>query len=138
MEERRLQTETINRLADRIEQCRDVDIDDHEPDDGRAFTMRSETYNCGSPACILGHQRDMAGKGKQSESMEWAGFAADLGITHEQARDLCGPVGKEAHYQAKPGWSTHITARRAVAVLRHLRDTGEVDWTTPAADDSAA
>ena len=124
-----LNTAAINALADRIEQCVDVEIDDHEPESGPAFTMFNDVYPCGLPGCILGHQREMAGRGKRSDHTDWAHFAADLGLTHAQTRDLCGPVFKDAHFAANPGQSTHITARRAGAVLRNLAATGNVDWT---------
>ncbi len=45
----------INQLADRIEQCNDVDLHVHQPSMGLSFAMKSTSYDCGSPACLMGH-----------------------------------------------------------------------------------
>ena len=124
-----LNTEVITMLADRIEQCREVPFDEYTSDMDRAFTMCRSSYECGAPACIMGHVAAM--------DQETLGFVAAestydvsraLGITPEQSHELCVPGHGHANYlrhQEEPGW---ITKAHAVAVLRHLANTGRVEW----------
>ena len=133
-----LNTEAINQLADRIEQCEQVEMSDHKPGRvGPAFTMRKVAYVCGAPACLMGHNAAMHGRNSTSVfgNLE---IAADLGITETQAHELCAPQNAYADYFACPDEPTFIAKDHVVAVLRNLRDTGEVDWKIGAADDSAA
>ena len=55
-------------------------------------------------------------------------IAARLGISRDAAQRLIWPENPSARYIAArgdPGW---ITVQHAVAVLRHLAKTGDVDW----------
>ena len=125
----KLQTETIKQLADRIEQCEEVGPGDYTPSMGLAFTMRYATYACGAPACILGHNHAMHGRTKKGINYySCIPFANDLGITKDQAVELSAPKNGFAQFAALPGWTGWITKRHTVAVLRHLANTGEVDW----------
>ena len=136
----KLDTEAINELADHIEQCEQVEVHDHKRGRvGPAFTMVQIEYDCGAPACLMGHNAELHGR-------DWAeligdlthDIAEDLGITKHQAEELCSPQHDYADYFVSPDDLGFITKAHAVAVLRNLRDTGEVDWTIGAADDSAA
>ena len=108
-----LNTEVITMLADRIEQCREVPFDEYTSDMDRAFTMCRSSYECGAPACIMGHVAAM--------DQETLGFVAAestydvsraLGITPEQSRELCVPGHGHANYlrhQEEPATSPRIT-----------------------------
>ena len=125
----KLQVEKINRLADIVEACQDVTIDDHEPVSGLSFTMERENYACGAPGCILGHNAAAHGR----SLLGWtamADIAIDLGITQGQAQQLCAPEFPNADYQDTPGQPGYISAARAAACLRNLAETGQVNWIT--------
>ena len=125
----KLQTERINALADRIEQCEEVNMIDHQPHMGLAFSMRYCVYPCGAPACILGHNHAMYSRTERDIiGYSFNLLANDLGITKDQAFELCAPNNGFATFSALPGWPGWITKRHAVDVLRHLANTGEVDW----------
>lgn len=117
--------EKINQLADRIEKCEEVEDHNHAQGMGPSFTMSDVTYACGSPACILGHAKAMHGNfaGCYTDSL-----AKDLGISVGRAGELSAPEHEYAEYQATEGDKGFITKNHAVAVLRNLAATGEVDW----------
>ena len=125
----KLQTETINQLADRIEQCEEVNMGAHQPLMGLAFSMEYNRYKCGAPACLLGHQSAMYGRTKKEiNNYTYIAFANELGITSREAVELYVPCNGFAYVIARPGEPGWITKHHAVAVLRHLANTGEVDW----------
>ena len=94
-----LQTERINQLADRIEQCKEVEIDAHTSDMGPAFSMYSSKYKCGSPACIQGHWCAMHyGPTLERTNYSYVSLASDLGITSEKALELYTPIRRFALY----------------------------------------
>ena len=137
----KLNIEAINELADRIEQCEEVESYAHTRGRvGPAFTMAQIQYNCGAPACLMGHNAVLHGVscGDFIENNENVGIAVDLGITVKQSEELCQPQHPHADYFVDPDDRGFITKAHAVAVLRNLRDTGEVDWRIGAAEDSAA
>ena len=124
----KLNTENINQLADHIEQCKEVTREDHRHSMGPSFTMRNTIYSCGAPACMLGHNQALHKRSVRCTPMDT--FANDLGITVTQAEELTCPAdNNSADYRAPPGYWSYISKARAVAVLRHLADTGKVDWT---------
>ena len=51
-----------------------------------------------------------------------------LGISAIQARDLQTPRFTDAHYQEYPGKYGYINRLRAIAVLKNLLETEEVEW----------
>ena len=117
--------ERINQLADRIEECEEVDEMDHQRSMGPSFTMSDVAYPCGSPACIMGHAKDMLGVlARASDEL----LAKDLGISVLQATELSAPDHEYADYGLVAGDFGFITKDHAVAVLRYLAATGEVDW----------
>ena len=122
-----LNIEAINELADRIEACSQVAHYAHEPEMGNSFSMMADTYECGAPACLMGHNQELHNRNAANGSTR--NMANDLGITRDQAIDLCVPKYQYANYRqddrGKPG---HITTAHAIAVLRNLVNTGEVDW----------
>ena len=119
--------EKINRLADLVESCRDVTIDDHEPGIGPAFSMARTQYECGAPGCILGHNGAMHGR-ERLDLQAISELADDLGITIWHAEELCAPEYPHADYTAVPGQPGYISAARAADCLRNLADTGVVSW----------
>lgn len=129
----KLNIEKINCLADRIEQCVDVEPGAHSSlvYNGfkvRGFTMHQVHYPCGAPACLMGHNAAMHGRTGPCY-LERNDIAKDLGITEDQADELCAPEHSEyAHYCFEPGTPGFITKQHAVSVLRNLADTGAVDW----------
>ena len=126
-----MKTETIRRLADRIEACAEVEILAYKPDMGPSFTMFCPSYACGAAACILGHNQEMHGRvDKTCTPSTVSTLSDDLGIEFDQAIELCTPANDYVDFRIHKGESGHITKAHAVAVLRNLMDTGEVDWTS--------
>ena len=129
-----LQVEKINLLADIIENCKEVLLQDHEPgNDRRSFSMESAWYECGAPACLLGHNHAMHGRTRRSikrvsHQNNLDAIAYDLGLTYSQAAELCVPTHNYAQYTAAPGDPGFITTEHAAAVLRNLADEGRVEW----------
>ena len=116
----------INRLADLIEECDEVEFHDHKSEMGPSFTMLDTYYACGSPACLVGHNNEM--HGRQTNDSSIFVVAEDLGISLSQAVILCAPESENANYRSGPHDPRHITKAQAVAVLRHLADEGVVLW----------
>lgn len=95
-------------------------------------------HHCGTVACIAGyafaikHPRTSAAKIRAIE--ERTGGDADDDPIVEEARDFLGitPDESEALFfpdAYDPDLILHnLPAEQAVAVLRHLAETGEVDW----------
>ena len=122
-------TELINQLADRIEKCKEVELNAHKSDMGPSFTMFAGNYPCGAAACIVGHNQDMHGRAViRFNAATLSTLAADLGIGVSEAHELCAPISHFASYISSKGDPWHITKHHAVAVLRNLAATGEVDW----------
>lgn len=113
-----MNTDNIRRLADIIEQQPHTTVSALS-----GFTMLNWTHDCGTPACIAGwanylHNSD----GREQVRMESAYRARLwLGLGEEDADELFG-IGED-----DPGLES-VTPTHAAAVLRHLADTGEVDW----------
>ena len=122
----KLNTEKINELTDRIEQCNDVDFEDHVPSTvGLSFAMLMPFYRCGAPACMLGHYQNM----NRLEMCNTQTLATDLGLSVDQVDELTAPQHAHADFESvDPNDPGYITKRRAVAVLRNLASTGEVNW----------
>ena len=84
---------------------------------------------CGEPSCIAGHvlvanlSRSYGPRGPMPDA------AFVLGLEDEQGKELFMPSYLTYHFMAISGKKGWITAEHAVAVLEHLRDHGEVDWT---------
>lgn len=114
-----MNTDRIRQLADIIER------QPHTPITAESgFNMDNWTHDCGTPACICGWansvQNELNGTehriGSPMHARNW------LGLTTEQGEDLFRPFGIDNLL-----WDS-ITPTHAAAVLRHLADTGKVDW----------
>ena len=94
---------------------------------GKGFRMADHRHSCGTPSCIMGWASWMFGGDAVDVVDDDAAlrniFSVDMQI------DLTYPVYDYATISANPGEPGHITASHAAAVLRHLAETGEVDWT---------
>ena len=72
-----LNTEAINELTDHLEQCAEVEVNDHRWGMlGPAFNMAQIQYHCGAPACLLGHNAILHGR-------DCAGLVGDLGLAED-------------------------------------------------------
>ena len=77
-----LNTEAINELADHIEQCEQVEFHDRKRGmRGPTFTMAQIQYDCGAPACLIGHNAVLHGRG-------CADLVGDLDLAADLAADL--------------------------------------------------
>lgn len=98
---------------------------------------------CGTAACIGGTchllfklnedgetYNDYESGSGEFDATEWIFEGLDLKAPAEElGRDLFVPnIPGVARWNAYPGNPEHITREHAIAVLRHLRDTGEVEW----------
>lgn len=123
-----MNTENIIKVADAIEQHSIPDLGFNM----RALIDEADSINvpnhfeepCGTVACIAGWAYVLAGGSVKTRdpvkvwetATDWIGFE-----TGGEARDLFAP---HEHL----GRFTRLTPTQAVAVLRHLAATGEVDW----------
>ena len=101
----------------------------------------SETYDqtcfkhlCGTPACIAGHAVILAG-GRLSPSSYDNGLCLDQhgGRSHARvvAKEWMGLNERQANDAFDPcpySWDHDTTPQDAAAMLRHLAETGKVEW----------
>lgn len=73
-------------------------------------------HRCGTVACIGGHAAILFPEGHPNET---------LGLSLSEGKELFYAWSYREWYDVK---LRNITIRHAVAVLRHLAETGEVDW----------
>ena len=95
--------------------------------------MNSFVNDCGSPACIAGWTLALATDEELSSVDDICRMSAAqllLGLNSSNGRSLLAPNKQNEgwDYAAKPGQPHYITAHHAVATLRHLAATSEVDW----------
>ena len=108
-----MNTDHILKLAEHIEQ-----LDPSEYDQSQL-----EHPRCGTPACIAGHAVWLAGW--------WGRLPTGFGAQIDFAKDWLGLSQAERYalFSAHPdGLDDPPTAQDAAATLRHLAETGEVDW----------
>ena len=81
-------------------------------------------HNCGTVACIGGWAATLASDGKVARwtASRWRAAVEYLGLEMSEANDLFVPHDLRL---------SAIEPSQAVAVLRHLAKTGEVDWSIP-------
>ena len=119
-------------LAGHLEKCEVVSFEDAYklradyrdiPQD--SFTMQGCSYSCGAPACLVGHGLSLA----KAPKHRWPSdqFASIYGVDAIQVAKLFSPA-LMYKWDAIKFSPRHITPRHAAAVLRHLVNTGEVDW----------
>ena len=77
-----------------------------------------EKFSCGTPACIFGHIKSLGGESIK----DW------LGLSQTESDKLYAPCSIHANYLAKPYGKGYIGKQRALRVLNHLLETGEVEW----------
>ena len=136
-----MKTERIIELADHL----DSEVLDlyHPRDRNKAganplFSMlvysEKNAYNnhaeeCGTCACIAGHTIHLWGRGIQPSDFKHDARML-LGLEIDIADELFEPCDHmEAWYfQDDPDDPAFISSHRAARVLRHLAETGEVDW----------
>lgn len=108
--------ELILKVADEIEAMPHSNLQAKRVRSGFNMSDWFERYPCGTVCCIGGHLT-------RRMSVDLDGVADRLGITRYQADTLCFAVGR------KPGTAlSQIKPSQAAAVLRHLAETGNVDW----------
>lgn len=104
-------------LADLIEQQPHT-----SPSSERGFTMADFTHDCGTPACLAGWAAWESEN--RPEVIEWSLAASKatqfLCIGYDMADELFEP-------DDIAGWD-RITPAHAAFTLRHLAETGVVDW----------
>ena len=94
----------------------------------RTFDMSSYTHDCDTPACLAGHGARLFWKlDLQGLNLE-DGVASELDIAGGKANKLFRPVTYNFHFSADLNGEGYITKEHAVATLRHLAKTGEVDY----------
>lgn len=118
-----LQIDRIRQLADIIQ------AQPHTPITAESgFNMCNWTHTCGTPACIAGWANFVRTDDDGTFLGDMSAAAMWLGITKSQAEELFAP---DEDFEEEDGplflWS-EITPTHAAAVLRHLADTGRVDW----------
>ena len=102
----------ILKLAEYMENLRPEEYD-------QRYSEHPRGPHCGTPACIAGHAAWLAGQwsyeGTIEDAKEW------LGITWDHANGL---------FDSAPyvGEDLTPTPQDAARTLRHLAETGEVDW----------
>lgn len=90
------------------------------------FMSANPGAGCGTVACIAGWCNLINGNDINQSSFYFAQKWLDL--SYEEADNLF-------YANQHPGWATSysvledITAEQAVRTLRHLAETGEIDWT---------
>jgi hypothetical protein len=112
--------ERILALADLIEEQPHTD---EEADEG--FTMESITHDCGTPACIAGWAAWEA-LGRQRGDLY--SIHTDLDAKAREFLDIDPLKAEDLFYPPFPIVYATVTPSEAAATLRHLAETGEVDW----------
>ena len=77
-----------------------------------------DIFPCGTPACILGHIKSLGGES----------ISGWLGLSERDANVLYAPSNIHARYYARPLGRGYVSKQRALRVLNHLLETGEVEW----------
>ena len=128
-----MNVDRILQLADHIEQQPDV-----HPGARKGFSMLDVRHPCGTASCIWGHAGLLFVDGFEllltatpdlHELLELDGWSFDESENSNPDSLLSPEIKDVAMYTAQKGEPGYITASHAAAVLRHLAETGEVDWT---------
>lgn len=88
------------------------------------FTMAMIVDERDRPGDIAGHLRALAG----IESVSLLELGERLGLAGDLAYELFMPMHEFADFAAYHGGKGWIAPEHAARVLRHLADTGEIDW----------
>lgn len=132
--------ENILKVADAIEQHSIPDLGFNMADFLGTYEDRTG-HGCGTTACIAGWGHAIIHGTYDAEFTyvdpdEIAGW---LGISHVPACNLFYADNHPLNARDSSGrsWFDEITPKTAVSVLRHLAETGEVDWGRALATEAA-
>ena len=89
------------------------------------FWMEEYFHDCGAAACLAGHGAELFSL--RSQGLE-DGVTSELDIGADRGGKLFRPYTNNFCFHAKPGSKGYITKEHAVAALRYLAKTGEVDY----------
>ena len=121
-------------LADHLDTCEDRACDWLDSAGDRMwekslgfFTMETLYYDCGSPACLVGHGLVLAGP--SLPALDPTQLFSDIyGVSDDLATLLFAPQTLEYSWGRSIGTPGHITPHHAASVIRHLVEIGVVDW----------
>ena len=133
--------EQLASIVDKLETGREPGQFDME----EIIHVNPEQGDCGTPACLIGWTLSLFGYDDAVYNYEiddipitdptlgwsagWAKARELLDLTYAQADELFCPMKESIHYLARPAdGDRFITAKRAAAAIRHMADTGHVDW----------
>ena len=126
-----MNVERIRALAEHIESLPTVGMtwDDAQR---QAYCQRTYAHLCGTPACIAGWAvhlfGDAEGNGEPGEAGALLGLEPDAAAMLFHG-DPFNARGRAWGHEAGDGATDReATAADAAATLRHLADTGRVDW----------
>ena len=121
-----MNVERIRELADVIEKQPDA----NRNDEGLGFAMSDFFHTCGSPSCIAGWASHLFMSDEQCPDFYSTDdvLADVLDIKISEAIYLSCPENDWANAFALVGEPGHVTPAHAAAVLRHLADTGKLNW----------
>ena len=117
----------------------------NDVDYSSTFNMNAYTTanDCVSPGCIAGHAYCLASEAicKDRDDHDYEGIALKymgIPLDDHRAKSLLYPGRAywgcgEYDYQSRYGDRGHITREHAATCLRHLAETGKVDWVATAA-----
>jgi hypothetical protein len=117
-----MNTDRIRHLADVIEAQPHTTLAAES-----GFNMNNWTHTCGTPACICGWTNYVRTGDDEGFLGDVSAAAHYLGISGRQAEELFSPEETGEDGDNFLSWSD-ITPAHAAAVLRHLAETGRVDW----------
>lgn len=136
-----LNKEKLHKFADMIEQEKHVNFDnvDNPRDEMTGFNMGMVFHTCGTPACLAGY---MCATAVSDGFLPVQDFMNGGTSAYLKAGAWMHDVPVEEYYRegtyyfnlfepdsriAGKNWDD-ITPQDAAKVIRHLADTGEVDW----------
>lgn len=100
---------------------------------GKIHLTDHSGHNCGTVACIAGWGAAVSGvpKSRMTEDFDAETPAMEFMGLSEDQMDHLFYAKSHPHFSSHKNWN-NITQDQAVAVLRHLAATGEVDWSISA------
>lgn len=111
-------------------------IDNNKEEDSAFIAMKEGACNtsaciCGWAAVLLGTKEELA-KHEVYGNAIWSLGREKLGLTYGQAEELFAPWDIdfiEEKYPDERAWDVQkATPERAIKVLDHIIETGEIDW----------
>lgn len=114
-------------------------VDNLDEEDAADFAVTQTKKTCGTVACIGGTVEFLKYGGNKdekfiaefigyTEAFEWLVEGIDL-VEEYEPDQLFEPMNENANFCAhNPKDPSFVTREKAIRVLEHLRDTGELDW----------